>query len=148
MFTPLCVCLLFASVLYYVCVWISPFHSYSLHHSPSFFPSFPHLLCVCVSPFHSYSSLLSLLLPTFPISFPHKLCVCVPPSLPTESVPSQDSFRDDDQVMENMLAGVDPEEDSAHYMAILVESLSTLGRVADALDVRYMLNTSPLYVCI
>ena len=72
------------------------------------------------------------------------VCVCVyPPSpLPSENIPSQDSFRDDDQVTENMLAGVDPEEDSAHYMAILVESLSTLGRVTDALDVRYGLHVN------
>ena len=32
--------------------------------------------------------------------------------------------------------GADPEEDSSHFMAIVIESLSVLGRVQDALDVR------------
>jgi len=31
---------------------------------------------------------------------------------------------------------VDPEENSSHYMAILIESLSILGKVQDALNVR------------
>ena len=54
------------------------------------------------------------------------------------SVSTQDSsnlYQDDDQVIEKMTPGVDPEEDSSHFMAILVESLSILGRVKDALDV-------------
>ena len=29
----------------------------------------------------------------------------------------------------------DPEENSSHYMAVLIEALSTLGRVEEALDV-------------
>lgn len=41
-----------------------------------------------------------------------------------------------DEVVENLTPGVDPEEDSSHYMAILIESLSILGRVQDALQVR------------
>lgn len=32
-------------------------------------------------------------------------------------------------------SGVDPEKDSGRYMAVLVEALSILGRVQDALDV-------------
>ena len=46
-----------------------------------------------------------------------------------------------DQVVESLAPGLDPEEDSNHYMAILIESLSILGRVQDALDVRI------LYIC-
>ena len=44
-----------------------------------------------------------------------------------------------DQVVESLAPGLDPEED----MAILIESLSILGRVQDALDVRtlYIHNT-------
>ena len=30
----------------------------------------------------------------------------------------------------------DPEENSSHYMSILIEALSTLGKVEEALDVR------------
>ena len=30
----------------------------------------------------------------------------------------------------------DPEENSSHYMAVLIEALSTLGKVEEALDVR------------
>ncbi len=65
------------------------------------------------------------------------LSLSLSPSSPlTEASRNQDSFHDhDDQVMEVMKPGVDPEADSNHYMAILVESLSTLGRVKDALDV-------------
>lgn len=48
--------------------------------------------------------------------------------------PSQQSSSD--EVVESLAPGVDPEEDSNHYMAILIESLSILGRVQDALDVR------------
>ena len=40
-----------------------------------------------------------------------------------------------DEVVESLAPGVDPEDDSNHYMAILIESLSILGRVQDALDV-------------
>ena len=43
-----------------------------------------------------------------------------------------------DQVVESLAPGLDPEEDSNHYMAILIESLSILGRVQDALDVRIL----------
>ena len=50
--------------------------------------------------------------------------------------PSQQSSSGSDQVVESLAPGVDPEEDSNHYMAILIESLSILGRVQDALDVR------------
>ena len=44
-----------------------------------------------------------------------------------------------DEVVENLTPGVDPEEDSSHYMAILIESLSILGRVQDALQVRALI---------
>lgn len=50
--------------------------------------------------------------------------------------PSQQSSGHGDEVVESLTPGVDPEEDSNHYMAILIESLSILGRVQDALDVR------------
>lgn len=43
-------------------------------------------------------------------------------------------FREDDVVRDEVGSGVDPEEDSNHYMAVLVEALSILGRVQDALD--------------
>lgn len=61
-----------------------------------------------------------------------------------DSVPgvsaSASLIRDDDQVIEEMTPEVDPEEDSSHYMAILIESLSILGRVQDSLDVRSFLT--------
>ena len=47
--------------------------------------------------------------------------------------------RDDDQVVEELKEGVNPEEDSSHFMAILVESLSILGKVQDALNVSVLL---------
>lgn len=49
--------------------------------------------------------------------------------------PSQGSSVHGDEVVESLAPGVDPEEDSSHYMAVLIESLSILGRVQDALDV-------------
>ncbi len=42
---------------------------------------------------------------------------------------------EDDVVRDDIASGLDPEEDSGHYMAVLVEALSILGRVQDALDV-------------
>ena len=50
--------------------------------------------------------------------------------------PSQSSSGHGDEVVESLAPGVDPEDDSNHYMAILIESLSILGRVQDALHVR------------
>ena len=50
--------------------------------------------------------------------------------------PSQQSGGHSDEVVESLSPGVDPEEDSNHYMAVLIESLSILGRVQDGLDVR------------
>ena len=41
----------------------------------------------------------------------------------------------EDLVSEVELGGVDPERDSNRYMAVLVEALSILGKVQDALDV-------------
>ena len=49
---------------------------------------------------------------------------------------SQQSSGHGDEVVESLAPGMDPEEDSNHYMAILIESLSILGRVQDALNVR------------
>ena len=57
----------------------------------------------------------------------------LPPATPT----SQGSHGSSEEVVENLTPGVDPEEDSNHYMAILIESLSILGRVQDALHVSY-----------
>ena len=52
------------------------------------------------------------------------------------SASSQSGQGHSDEVTESLDPGVDPEEDSSHYMAILIESLSILGRVQDALHVR------------
>lgn len=41
------------------------------------------------------------------------------------------------EVLDEVSSDVDPEKDSSRYMAVLVESLSILGRVQDALDVSY-----------
>ena len=44
---------------------------------------------------------------------------------------------------------VDPEKDSGRYMAVLVEALSILGRVQDALDVgRHTLTHAPVLKCL
>ena len=56
------------------------------------------------------------------------------PATPT----SQGSHGNSEEVVESLTPGVDPEEDSSHYMAILIESLSILGRVQDALHVRQL----------
>lgn len=50
----------------------------------------------------------------------------------SSAVPSQPTIRERDEVKEDL--GADPEEDSSHFMAIVIESLSVLGRVQDALD--------------
>jgi hypothetical protein len=46
-----------------------------------------------------------------------------------------DHAQEDEMVSDDVGSGVDPEKDSSHYMAVLVEALSILGRVQDALDV-------------
>lgn len=46
---------------------------------------------------------------------------------------------EDEMVSDEVESGVDPEKDSSRYMAVLVEALSILGRVQDALDVSCVL---------
>lgn len=58
----------------------------------------------------------------------------------TEMESAGPGFREDDVVRDEVGSGVDPEEDSNHYMAVLVEALSILGRVQDALDVSSILR--------
>ena len=47
-----------------------------------------------------------------------------------------EATQEDEMVSDEVASGVDPEKDSSHYMAVLVEALSILGRVQTALDVR------------
>lgn len=63
--------------------------------------------------------------------------------LPASSNSHQSGQGHSDEVTESLDPGVDPEEDSNHYMAILIESLSILGRVPDALHVRAYMYMFP-----
>lgn len=51
------------------------------------------------------------------------------------SASTSSGTKDDDQVVEELKEGINPEDDSSHFMAIIVESLSILGKVHEALVV-------------
>lgn len=52
-----------------------------------------------------------------------------------EPTMSGGSGYEDEMVSDIVESGLDPDKNSSQYMAILVEALSILGRVQDALDV-------------
>ena len=65
------------------------------------------------------------------LSCQHYTYLCVSEAQAEASVASTEKEEPSSSVSD-----VDPEKDSSRYMAVLVESLSMLGRVQDALDVR------------